>query len=323
MNSELYDIKKIDGDNQGDWDALIETSPQYTPFMRDDYLEVIGYDAIKYIVYRKKRPFCGICIPVSRETGESVGAVPYSQYQGLVYQSSDDNYMDYHNNLEATDLLLDYLYENSGMKKIAFSNSYTVRDIRAVQWHHYHEPEKGMYDINVWYTSIKKLDTENLENISKRRKRDYKQSQGKYHIVCERSANVSDFIDLYEKTFFRQGIELTEWELCTVHKITKLSLEKGFGELWYALDENGRRIDATLFVYGNQTGYYLFGANDPETRSYGGATMLFIEQMKQMVKNGITSFDFIGVNSPQRGDFKLSFGGKIVPYYECSIAYCS
>jgi hypothetical protein len=45
-----------------------------------------------------------------------------------------------------------------------------------------------------------------------------------------------------------------------------------------------------------------------------------------MIKNicmarelGCKYLDFVGVNSPRRGDYKLSFNGKLTPYYEVSL----
>ncbi len=34
-----------------------------------------------------------------------------------------------------------------------------------------------------------------------------------------------------------------------------------------------------------------------------------------MKDQGKSMFNFEGVNSPDRGNFKLSFGGNLVPYY--------
>lgn len=320
MNQMLYTVKRIDSNN-AEWNELIACSKQYSPFLRDAYLKILGFSTVKYLVYRKKKVFAGICIPISDETGEACSFVPFAPYQGILYSTSEDSYTDYHNNLEATEILLDYIYEEGDMKKVGFCNSYKVEDIRSIQWHHYHEPCLGQYNLKIWYTTVVQLDDSIRCNISKRRKRDYEIAKNKNELVYCVSNDLEPFIKLYDLTFKRQNIELDKQTLNKVKKITEYSLGCGIGELWYAKDKMGNYIDSTLFLYEKNVGYYLYGANDPSKRNMGGATFLFLEQFSRMGKKGITEFDFIGINSPQRGDFKLSFGGKIKPYYGCSVEY--
>ena len=145
----MYHIEECCKDNNSAWEELIRYSNQYCPFMEDGYLDVVGFTSKKYLVFRKNQPYLGIVIPISKRTGDASGIVPYAPYQGLIYKNTNEVYVDYHNNLDATTVLLDYLYSNSGLRKISFGNSYTVKDIRAVQWHHYHEREKGMYNVSL------------------------------------------------------------------------------------------------------------------------------------------------------------------------------
>jgi hypothetical protein len=35
---------------------------------------------------------------------------------------------------------------------------------------------------------------------------------------------------------------------------------------------------------------------------------------------GLLEFDFVGANSPQRGDYKISFNADIKPYFSSSIS---
>lgn len=321
MENNLYNIEDINHENMGTWNSLINNSLQYTPFMRDDFLDVLGYESKKYIVRRKNSLHAGICIPIRKSDGEATNAVPYAPYQGLLYTHSEKTYTNYHNNLEATEILLDYLFEKKEMKKVAFANSYNVTDVRAVQWHHYHQRDLGMYEIGMRYTSILNLERWEKDIISKNRKRDYNDSIAKYGIQICKSDDFSEFIRLYTETFARQEVFLPDSELEMVGNLIDLVLREGIGELWYALEPCGKCIDATVFIYTEDTGYYLFGANDPQYRKYGGSTKLFVDQLETMSHNGIKQFDFIGINSPQRGDFKLSFGGTAVPYYICEINY--
>lgn len=319
--NQLFEIIKINSEQEEQWQLLIEQSTQTTPFIYDDYLAAVGFSANRFVVLRKKIPFMGICIPVDHKTGKSTGMVPYAPHQGLLYARSNSSFTDYHNNFEATEFLLNALFDQKVAKEISFSNSYMVDDMRAVQWHHYHQPELGMYNIRLRYTAIKQLKEPILADISKGRKLDYRYSKERYGLSCEISTDTKDFFELYEKTFSRQGIHLNDENIGIVRNLVELLLGNGSGELWYAVDSEGKRVDATVIVYDHRKAYYLFGANDPKYRDYGGGTLLLIEQMERMREKGLSYFDFIGVNSPQRGNFKLSFGGELKAYYICDVNY--
>ena len=51
-------------------------------------------------------------------------------------------------------------------------------------------------------------------------------------------------------------------------------------------------------------------------RESKASSKLLLDNMALSAHQGIKRFDFVGVNSPQRGDFKLSFNAELVPYQE-------
>ena len=320
MHSDIFHVEVVNNTNIKDWLTLLEKSPQYSPFVRDDYLEVTGFAAKNYILYRNGNIYMGVCIPVDKNTGMPSESVPYAPYQGLLYLNEQISYRDCHNNLEATEFMLDYLYSESGLRQISFGNSYAVKDIRSIQWHHYHSQEKGTYNIKVRYTSVIK-NCYNCRTASKGRNLDYRYSTERYGLRIEKSQDVEDFAELYEKTFFRQNISLTDMTMRTVLGIVDLAIRKDFGKLYYATDGEGRRIDAIFVLTEHNKSYYIFGANDPDHRKKGGGTLLLMNELVNMQNNNICEFDFIGINSPNRGDWKLSFGGMINPYYLCTVNY--
>ena len=70
-----------------------------------------------------------------------------------------------------------------------------------------------------------------------------------------------------------------------------------------------------LFVFDRDTGYYLIGANDPGFRKYGTGSFLVLEQIRKCFEHGIKAIDFIGINSPNRGDFKTSFNAQPFSFF--------
>jgi hypothetical protein len=56
-------------------------------------------------------------------------------------------------------------------------------------------------------------------------------------------------------------------------------------------------------------------ANHPEFRKTGCGTYLMIENIRRWQRKGLAAVDFVGINSPNRGDFKTSFNAVPVPYF--------
>ena len=63
----------------------------------------------------------------------------------------------------------------------------------------------------------------------------------------------------------------------------------------------------------------MIGANDPEYRKYGTGTFIMFEQIRKCLESGLSQVDFIGINSPNRGDYKTSFGGIPVQYFSFTL----
>ena len=83
-----------------------------------------------------------------------------------------------------------------------------------------------------------------------------------------------------------------------------------------AYTADGAPASASLFLWDQRTGYYVFGASDPAYRSTGAATVVMVESLWHAIERGLSQIDFCGINSPQRGDFKTSFGAAPVPYFD-------
>ena len=81
-------------------------------------------------------------------------------------------------------------------------------------------------------------------------------------------------------------------------------------------DKKNRITYATIFTMHQNKGCYLLGAGNREVMNRYDGTYCIWESMKQLSTLGIREIDLEGVNSPQRGRFKLSFGGDLRPYYQ-------
>jgi len=100
-----------------------------------------------------------------------------------------------------------------------------------------------------------------------------------------------------------------------VQRICEQAIAQGYGYLSAAVVDD-RTASMAFFVSDSRCSYYLFGANDPAMREANASSKLLLDNIALSAQKGLQIFDFVGVNSPQRGDFKLSFNAQLVPYQE-------
>ena len=85
-----------------------------------------------------------------------------------------------------------------------------------------------------------------------------------------------------------------------------------------AYDRDHSVLGMSLFVRSATTSYYLFGGASDAGRRTGAQTAIMHRAIVDAVCQGLELFDFVGANSPNRSQFKLSFGADLVPYYSIS-----
>ena len=86
-------------------------------------------------------------------------------------------------------------------------------------------------------------------------------------------------------------------------------------KVYYAENSNGDIVSSVVFCWDSKRAYYLFGANKPSKDERYIGTIILWNAFRDLRKLDIKEIDLEGVNSPDRGWFKLSFGGNLSPYY--------
>jgi hypothetical protein len=301
------------------WDDFVETSPQGNIFCTTQFLDALGEDYELVLIEGNNQLRMGAII--IKQDGKPIKApYPFTMYQGILFDLSI-YHMPRHRRakrvLELTQYLLVYLKES--YNRISFCLHYNVDDLRSFQWFNYHNPEKGQFLVTLQYTGI--LDLSNwqsfdqyLKDIRTVRRQEYNQSKSS-NLILELSNDIDILDKLHDKTFERQGIERKGEEVRLLRSMTSTALAKEYGKLLLCRNPKGIAISATVFLYDNRCGYYMFAASDPEYRKTGCGTYLMLENIRQCMEKGLLKVDMVGINSPQRGDFKTSFSAKQVPYF--------
>ena len=126
------------------------------------------------------------------------------------------------------------------------------------------------------------------------------------------------FIDFYEKTMNRQQIHVPNSTLSEMKNLIFSLNENDLGMMFISSTKDQKVGSMAYYVLDDKRAYFLFGANDPEMRNCHTGTMVLWDSFKILNKYGFKEIDLEGINSPNRGWFKLSFGGNIIPYFELS-----
>lgn len=300
------------------WDEFTATSPQGNVFCETAFLAALGVEPEFWLVREGRSALLGAL--VLKKDGRVVRAPhPFSMYQGVLLSrelAELPRHSLYQKLLRAMEFLLAELEQRQDA--ISFCLHHSLEDLRAFSWFHYHEPEKGQFRIDLRYTGL--LDTATLKDwegfiasLRRLRQREYRKacSAG---LTVRVSRDVETLQRLHDLTFARQGLAPSEAEQQLLRSITRASLEQGFGELLECVEPGGKVTAATLFLYDRSCGFSLFGATDPEDRDTGSYTYLILENLRRS-RERVARVDFVGINSPNRGDYKLSFNFEPKPYF--------
>jgi len=301
------------------WDLFVSESQQGNVFCITAFLDTI-LDKYELIVLEDKGKILLGAIILRNDAEILKAPYPFTMYQGvLCYKEFQE--MPFHKRsvwlLENLTCLLSQMEKK--YNRISFCLPHTFADLRGFQWFHYHEPHCGMFKIDLRYTGILDLSYISdfeiyLTMVRSVRRQEYRKAL-KEGFSVEITNDIELLNRLHAMTFERQGIVRGDMEEQLLLNIAKAALEKGFGELLVCFDNKGMAASASLFLYDNSYGYYHFGANNPEYRKSGAGTFLIMENIRRCIEKRLFGVDFVGINSPNRGDFKTSFNATPVPYF--------
>lgn len=301
------------------WDAFVAQSPQRNVFVTSKFLDSLNIKYNLVTCYNQDKIVAGTPIIFFNNT-PITSVFHYTQYQGIILSSSLKQQV--HSVISSEFKLLEFFISSlvNRYHELCLCQSWRFSDMRPFQWYNYHEPNNGQFKIDLHYTGI--LNLQNYPSFEKYslsirdvRRQEYKKVDKILRII--KSDNVTLLDQLHNKTFERQDIKKSDIESSLVRSIAHDALQNNYGDLRIAL-VNEKPISAILFLYDDRTAYYLFSATDPEFREYTPNTIIMLDMIKDYFYKGIKEIDFVGVNSPNRGDYKISYNAELKPYFICS-----
>lgn len=297
------------------WDRLVDASPQGTVFSQSGFLRALGCPLRRYLVHSGGRPLA-LCAAPEDDSGERLLARDFTPYLGLMFLPEAgalprQRVLD---EMRISEFMIAAL--TGRYRTIEMALSWHFADLRPFLWHNYHASELGQFKATPRYTGVLDLTTLDCASFPAQTRACRRQELRKAaDCMVREESDVERFLALYQLTFARQQIVLPDATLALVRRIACSALEHGYGRL--SSCASGPDVASmTLFLFDQKRAYYLFAANDPELRGTGAATRLMFENIYEAKRRGLAELDFVGANSPNRGDFKLSFNPELRLYFD-------
>jgi len=327
MDLSSYRLESVCGGET--WDSVVLSSRQGSVFSLTDYLDNIdGCHPSRWFCFKGNDLKAGLIVMES-DDGRDCILVDDVIHSGILFMPNSDNQNKSQvmaENFRVTSFISQQLIDK--YRNISLSTHPDLDDLRPFIWHNY-GVDGPKFVVDVRYTSFLNLEgfhtnTDLNQNpiymaCSKSRRQEIRYAV-MANVTTTTSNDVDEFISLYKHTLERQSQNISEYTCHRLHKLVCAILSKGLATMYVSRASNGLIGSMAVFGIFNDRAYYLFGANNPDLRSEHTGTMVIWDAICDLYCRGIKLVDLEGINSPLRGQFKLSFGGDIIPYYHLSMS---
>jgi lipid II:glycine glycyltransferase (peptidoglycan interpeptide bridge formation enzyme) len=298
-----------------EWCEFLEGNTHGSIFAETSFLKCLRNNYKRYLFKNKNNQILAGCVVIYEGKKIYKAPIPFIPHQGIIfseYVNSQKNYKKNNLKLELVSFIIETLehdYDNFSM-----SMNINFRDLRPFQWKNINSEDGKKFSFEIKYTGILNLKEFVKENYISSIRTSRRQEFNKCKFNVTESENVELFIQLYKATFLRQGINVDDASIDSIRSIIKNCLTQKIGRMT-VYESSSETASMMFFIHDINCAYYLFGVNNPKFRDLTSSTKLMIENIKYYSKLGLSYIDFVGVNSPNRGDYKLSFNPELRDYY--------
>jgi Acetyltransferase (GNAT) domain len=165
------------------------------------------------------------------------------------------------------------------------------------------------------YGYTHRLDTQNTEAIWTDMRDTVRRQirKAEKQTVVTNSRSVKEFIGILEKTFGRQGIDVSR-SFSDLERIDDAMFARKQREIWTTEDAQGNIHAAVYTVFDDRHTVYIAGGGDPEFRQSGGHSLAMWSAI-QSAKNHSPIFDFAGSMVQNIEYFVRGFGAIQTPRF--------
>ena len=312
------------------WIKLISQSPEATIFSDLSYIKSTNCNFRCLIVRKGEQVKAGFII-IEDEARQCIISHEDIVYGGPLFVPDQDmnQASKRAENYNISQAIVDYLVRN--YLSICFPFSPNRVDMRPYLWYNYHAINEPIFSPSIRYTSYidiselratQVLDSHLFSAMSNLRRRHYKQAIKARAPVILTTNDPTPLLDFYKRLLSDQGKIVSESSLEIKRSIIENLLSSNNGVLAYVKSPDTQEIIYGVF-YGifKSTAYYLYGAGESEHSLPWQGTFAHLSIFKHLaIHRNVVNVDLEGVNSLNRGAFKLSFGGSLTEYFQVKLS---
>ena len=307
----MYKIFRIT--DKKTWDEVVVKSSQYSLFCSTFFLDGLSCKYDFYFIKKENQIKLAVLLFKKSKNLEKFYFQDFYYNQGFYFFDSDLPYKKKRiERIQLVNFFLDNISKK--FKEMRFSLDKSISDIRAFQWYEY---RKKPFSFNKVYTSILDFTKHSdfkffLSSIRYERRREYRLFKEHSDLKIIVDNNKKNFIEIYKYLLPAIG----HLAFKTHIKVIDNALKNKYARINFMYNKN-KIIASTLFYFFKKDCYYAFSATNPNyKKNFSCTTSLILEQINYAFNNNIDKLDFLGVNSPNRADYKESFGGDLHSFYE-------
>jgi hypothetical protein len=263
------------------------------PLFMNNHNEKINYTCY----FKGDEPILGIPLVEERKN-----RLRFQAYNGFIFSDRKSTKLQkiISSNVKAFKKYSEHIYKN--YDEIEISCDDTLLDVRPFLWHNY---PNGSYSTDDYFTSKISLKNFSREMISEARRQEIKKSQN----IGLKISSSNNFKSAANFFYGDQKNEdsVDDEKICL--KIMQSLNENKLGEL-FSCHLKKEIISYAFFGTFKNKVYYMFAGANKKFKDIPYHTLIIYNSIIQFKKN-FSEIDFVGVNSPERGSFKLSFGGDL------------
>jgi hypothetical protein len=299
-------IKTLESNQFGLWDAFVEQSPQGDVFCYSWWLEAITKSHFKILaIYEKGEIVAGI--PMAFDAQNKINEPPVTRTLGVLYKSQEHlpEHKQISNQRRWLDSLLDHVPLDDFVQMCMHHN---FTDWLPFRWRGFKQTTRYTYLIHYQNRTINDL----WKNLNRGRKETINRAV-KHGIRIEQTEDFELLYKFESLSYERQGLKFRL--LYDDLKILDDAIrEKGNRVIFKAID-NLNQVHAMLYVAFNaRSGYALLSGSEAKLRKLGGHTLVMWEAVK-FFSQKVEYFNF-GGSDIERIEFHLrGFGGVFTPYF--------
>jgi len=311
----MSNLRILPDNNLDLWDELYKSGQSKSIYFHKDFISSLNEYFQNYLVFKNDELVAGFTCLLN-EDKSSIVSNNFAIYSGFYFASRQNKKVN-KQRIERIDLINEVLKIISNRYfEIDFTMSPDVKDIRPFQWYNHGKPPP-YFSAETRYTSFLDLSISNdelIKNFSSIRRQQIGYAEKEGLEVLE-TTNFSNLIKNYERNIVSQGSELSENYFDSLSELINNPKVRNLVRC-FEIIRNKKASYSVLFSNLEGSTEYMYGAGDPSIQESYDSTYLIWKVICKMKNEGKSSLNFEGVNSPNRGNYKLSFGGDLQSYYK-------